>query len=96
MMKPAPSTSKCLKVHDQARYRLSKLPPGSYDVILNGAIIAGLVRSLTGRHEVKLTVELLIDVPQGERPCPFVESEHEFPTLEARVLHGGPFCANDR
>jgi hypothetical protein len=64
-------------------YRLNKLAPGSYDIILNGVIIGGLVRSTTGRHDVKWVAELLIDLPHGERPSPFTESEHEFPTLEA-------------
>jgi hypothetical protein len=64
-------------------YRLSKLAAGSYDIILNGVIIAGLVRSTTGRHDVKWTAELLVDLPPGERPTPFAETEHEFPTLES-------------
>lgn len=64
-------------------YRLAKLAPGSYDIILNGVIIAGLVRSTTGRHDVKWTAELLVDLPPGEMPKPFEEGEHEFPTLEA-------------
>jgi hypothetical protein len=64
-------------------YRLSKLAAGSYDIILNGVIIASLVRTTTGRHDTKWTAELLIDLPPGERPAPFVEAEHEFPTLEA-------------
>jgi hypothetical protein len=64
-------------------YRLSKLAPGSYDIILDGLIIAGLVRSTTGRHYVKWTAELLVDLPLGEMPSPFAETEHEFPTLEA-------------
>jgi hypothetical protein len=63
-------------------YRLSRLAPGSYDIILNGVIIGGLVRSTTGRHDVTWVTELLIDLPNGERPNPFGQSEHEFPTLE--------------
>jgi hypothetical protein len=63
-------------------YRLYKLAPGSYDIILNGVIIGGLVRSTTGRHDVTWVAELLIDAG-GERPNPFTHTEHEFPTLEA-------------
>jgi hypothetical protein len=63
-------------------YRLYKLAPGSYDIILNGVIIGGLVRSTTGRHDVTWVAELLIDA-DGERPSPFTQAEHEFPTLEA-------------
>jgi uncharacterized protein (DUF779 family) len=62
-------------------YRLSKLAPGSYDVLLNGVIIAGLVRTQS-RYNARWTAELLIDVPAGQRPAPFSENEHEFLTLE--------------
>ena len=62
-------------------YRLAKLAPGSYDVILNGVIIASLVRS-GAQGNATWTAELLIDLPPGERPSPFVELAHDFPTLE--------------
>ncbi len=62
-------------------YRLLKLAEGSFDVLLNGVIIAGLVRTDV-RHHVRWTAELLLDLPAAERPSPFVEPEHEFATLE--------------
>jgi hypothetical protein len=62
-------------------YRLSKLAAGSYDVILNGVIIAGLVRADI-RHHVKWTAELLLDLPPEQMPSPFTASEHDFATLE--------------
>jgi len=62
-------------------YRLSKLAAGSYDVILDGIIIAGIVRS-TIRDHVKWTAELLIDVSPADMPPPFTAPEHEFTTLE--------------
>ena len=62
-------------------YRLSKLAAGSYDVILDGVIMAGLVRS-TMRDRVKWTAELLIDLPPGQMPPPFTATEHHFATLE--------------
>ena len=62
-------------------YRLSKLAAGSYDVILDGVIIAGVVRSTTS-HGVRWTAELLIDVPPSDMPPPFTAPEHEFATLE--------------
>jgi len=62
-------------------YRLSKLAAGSYDVILDGVIIAGVVRS-TIRDHVKWTAELLIDLPRSDMPPPFTAPEHEFATLE--------------
>jgi hypothetical protein len=62
-------------------YRLSRLAPGSYDVLLNGVIIASLVRS-GETHNATWTAELLVDLPPGERPAPFVEPEHEFGSFE--------------
>jgi hypothetical protein len=61
-------------------YRLSRLAPGSYDVLLNGAIIASLVRSGTS-ETATWTAELLADLPPGERPAPFTEPEHTFRSL---------------
>jgi hypothetical protein len=62
-------------------YRLSQLAPGSYDVLLNGVIIASLVRSDESNDAI-WTAELLIDLPPGERPAPFTEMEHTFGNLE--------------
>ena len=62
-------------------YTLSRLAPGSYDVALNGTIVASLVRS--GQTDDAIwTAELLEDLPQGERPQPFTELEHTFTSLE--------------
>ncbi len=61
-------------------YRLSRLAPGSYDVLLNGIIIASLVRSGPGENAT-WTAELLVDLPPGERPAPFTEQEHTFASL---------------
>jgi hypothetical protein len=61
-------------------YRLSRLAPGSYDVLLNGVIIASLVRS-GGKENTTWTAELLADLPPGERPAPFTEQEHTFASL---------------
>lgn len=62
-------------------YRLSRLAPGSYDVLLNGVIIASLVRS-GETHDATWTAELLVDLPPGKRPSPFTEVEHTFGSLE--------------
>ena len=62
-------------------YKLSKLAAGSYDVILNGVIIASLVRTDI-RYHVKWTAELLLDLPPEQMPPPFTASEHDFATLE--------------
>ncbi len=62
-------------------YTLSRLALGSYDVLLNGVIIASLVQS--GRtDDATWTAELLLDLPPGERPAPFTELEHTFGSLE--------------
>ena len=62
-------------------YRLRKLAAGSYDVILNGVIIASLVRTIL-RERVTWTAELLLDVPPSDMPPPFTAPEHDFATLE--------------
>ena len=62
-------------------YRLSKLAAGSYDVILNGVIIASLVRSAMSSYH-RWTAELLVDLAPEQRPPPFTAPEHEFATLE--------------
>ena len=62
-------------------YRLSRLAPGSYDVLLNGVIIASLVQS-GPTNDATWTVELLVDLPPHEMPAPFTEAEHTFGSLE--------------
>ena len=62
-------------------YRLRKLAAGSYDVILNGVIVASLVRTDV-RHHVKWTAELLLNVPPEDMPPPFAAPEHDFATLD--------------
>jgi hypothetical protein len=70
-------------------YKLSRLAPGSYDVLLNGVIIASLVRS-SETDNATWTAELLVDLPPEERPAPFTESEHSFRSLkEAQEWLGG-------
>ena len=72
-------------------YKLFKLAAGSYDVALNGVIIASLVMSETPSKVRTWSVELLIDLPPDERPAPFTDLEHHFGTLEeARAWLGNP------
>ena len=62
-------------------YKLSRLAPGSYDVLLDGVIVASLVRS--GEKEYRTwTAELLEDVPSWRMPAPFKKPEHSFSSLE--------------
>jgi hypothetical protein len=63
-------------------YRLLQLAPGSYDVVLNGIIIASLVMNEGPSRARSWTAELLVDLPPEERPAPFVEPEHQFSSLE--------------
>ena len=62
-------------------YRLSRLAAGSYDVLLNGSIVASLVRS-GATSNATWTAELLTDLPAWKRPAPFKEPEHSFSSLE--------------
>ena len=74
-------------------YRLTRLAPGSYDVLLNGVIIASLVRTAPG-DSATWAVELLVDLPPEERPAPFAQQEHIFASLdEARRWLGAPEVA---
>lgn len=71
-------------------YTLSRLAPGSYDVLLDGLIVASLVRS-GSKESVTWTAELLTDAPSWKRPAPFTEAEHTFGSLEeARQWLGNP------
>ena len=70
-------------------YQLIRLAPGSYDVVLNDIIIAGLVRG-GSTSDATWTAELLLDLPPQKRPVPFTELEHTFVSLdEARTWLGG-------
>ena len=62
-------------------YTLLRLAPGSYDVLLNGVIVASLVRS-GETDNATWTAELLADDPPWRRPAPFKEAEHTFRSLE--------------
>ena len=62
-------------------YTLSLLAPGSYDVLLNGVVIASLVRDGSKTPTI-WTAELLEDMHPRRRPAPFTEAEHQFGSLE--------------
>ena len=62
-------------------YTLSRLAPGSYDVLLDDVIVASLVRS-GETDNATWTAELLVDVHPRRRPAPFTEAEHTFGSLE--------------
>ncbi len=62
-------------------YTLSRLAPGSYDVLLNGVVIASLVRN-GSTNDATWSAELLRDPTTGEMPAPFTDPVHEFNSLE--------------
>jgi hypothetical protein len=62
-------------------YKLSRLAPGSYDVLLHDVIIASLVHS-GQKYGTTWIVELLADLPPAERPAPFDEPEYTFRSFE--------------
>ena len=71
-------------------YRITKLAPGSYDVWLNGVIVASLVRN-SSTSDAPWMAELLNNVGPGEMPEPFTAPEHTFASLEeARIWLGAP------
>ena len=75
-------------------YTLLRLAPGSYDVLLDGVIVASLVRNGRADRATTWTVELLEDVHPRRRPAPFTESEHSFGSLEEaqKWLGGAEIC----
>jgi hypothetical protein len=61
-------------------YKLIPLAPGSYDVFLDGVVVASLVQARSDRPV--WVAELLLDLPIGERPPPFKRLEHTFSSFE--------------
>ena len=65
-------------------YTLHRLAAGSYDLLLDGEIVASLVRDISDHgHVRKWQAELLSDTPP--LPAPFTKSVHCFKTLEEAV-----------
>ena len=71
-------------------YRLVRLAPGSYDLELDGGIVASVVRDgHRGHHAVRWFAELLDET--GTPPAPFTEAVHEFGSFdEAAAWLGYP------
>jgi hypothetical protein len=62
-------------------YRLIRLAPGSYDLELDGAIVASVVRDgHRGHHAVRWFAELLDEA--GPAPAPFTAPLHEFGSFD--------------
>jgi hypothetical protein len=71
-------------------YTLIQLAPGSYDLVLDGAIVGAVVRGGTRIAPVWIA-ELLSEGQPTQRPDPFTELEHEFASFqELRRWLGNP------
>lgn len=75
-------------------YRLIRLAPGSYDLELEGKVVASIVRDGNrGHHAVRWFAELLDEA--GPRPAPFVEAVHQFGSFDqAAAWLGYPDTVN--
>src|SRR3954465_2376998 len=70
-------------------YKLIRLAPGSYDLFLDGVVVANPVQARVDRPV--WVAELLLDLPIGQRPFPFKRLEHTFSSFElARAWLGHP------
>lgn len=82
-------------------YTVEQLAPGSYDVLLDGTLVAGLVRNVHGTGPVDTwVVELLNDWPAIKRPAPFVNQRYIFKSRPAALdwlgIHEGGEGAESR
>ena len=65
-------------------YILQRLAAGSYDLLLEGALVGGVVREVGKNGFVRgWRAELMSDMPP--MPAPFTQETHEFETFEAAV-----------
>ncbi|ANY83405.1 hypothetical protein BB934_34520 (plasmid) [Microvirga ossetica] len=63
-------------------YQLIQLAPGAYDLLLHDELMGSVVRVKT-KQGATWYAELLEDLPADRRPAPFLDIEHDFPSLEA-------------
>jgi len=67
-------------------YTVEQLAPGSYDVLLDGVVIAVLVRVISRSGPSDLwQVELLDQMPASERPAPFTSQWRTFESQAAAL-----------
>ena len=67
-------------------YTVEQLAPGSYDVLLDGAPVASLVRNVHRSGPADTwSVELLDEMPAAERPAPFTSQRHIFKSRPAAL-----------
>ena len=65
-------------------YTLQRLAPGSYDLILDGAIVGSVVRDVDAHGDAKAWFAELLEA-SPTLPAPFERDTHEFRTLEDTV-----------
>lgn len=67
-------------------YTVEQLAPGSYDVLLDGVVIAGLLQSVhrSGPSDT-WQVESLDEMPAAEGPAPFANQRHVFKSRPAAL-----------
>jgi len=67
-------------------YTVEQLAPGSFDVLLDGVVVAALVR-IVARNEPSDTwqIELLHEMPPAERPEPFTSQWQTFKSRAAAL-----------
>lgn len=67
-------------------YTIRQLAPGSYDILLDGAPVASLVREVSYSDAVRgWLIELLKEASPAERPAPFTDQQHAFDTRAAAL-----------
>lgn len=67
-------------------YSVQQLAPGSYDVLLDGALVASLVREVGRSDAVQgWLIELLDETVPAKRPAPFTGQQHAFASRAAAL-----------
>jgi hypothetical protein len=76
-------------------YTVEQLAPGSYDVLLDGVVIASLVRNVHRSGPADTwSAELLNEMPAIKRPAPFTNQRHVFKSRPAALEWLGIHEAN--
>ena len=76
-------------------YTVEQLALGSYDVLLDGVVVAALVRVVSRSEPGDLwQIELLDEMPATERPAPFTSQWHTFESRLAALEWLGIHTAN--
>ena len=65
------------------RYTLYRLTRASYDIALDGKVIASLVREPAQGGRLEWRVGLFVPLSPGEMPHPFTAPEHTFSSFQA-------------